>query len=142
MTSSDSSGAPLVNPAVLERLREELDGDEGWLLFLRRFLEHMPVRVKKLRFGLTAGDYEVAMDAVLSLKISCQMVGAERLAGLAVDLQRRLESTGGQRHASSVLPTLGRAYLAAITTCAGQTANSLTLVADQDDVTREYLGAN
>jgi hypothetical protein len=44
------------------------------------------------------------MDAVLSLKISCQMVGAERLAGLAVQLQRSLGAfSGGDWDASGSL---------------------------------------
>ncbi|HCB56830.1 MAG TPA: Hpt domain-containing protein [Arthrobacter bacterium] len=141
MTSPDNSQHLLVDPTVLGRLRVELDDDEGWLLFLQRFLAHLPVRVQKLRFGLLSGDHGMAMDAVLSLKISCQMVGAERLAGLAVDLQRRLESTVGQRDAVSVLPKLGRPCLAAITACAGQTAISLMLVADQADGTQENRGA-
>jgi len=133
MTRPDNSEHPLVDPAVLERLRVELDDDEGWFLFLQRFLAQLPVRVQKLRSGLLSGDHGVAMDAVLSLKISSQMVGAERLAGLAVHLQRRLESTVGQRDPVTVLPKLGRPHLAAITACAGKTAISLTLVADQAD---------
>lgn len=79
-----------VDPAVLARLRVELDDDEGWFLFVRNFLNHLPHRIEKLRRGLAGADYEVAMDAVLSLKISCQMVGAERLAGMALQLQQSL----------------------------------------------------
>ncbi|MBT2248068.1 Hpt domain-containing protein [Arthrobacter sp. BHU FT2] len=79
-----------VDPAVLARLRRELDDDEGWFLFLRNFLNHLPRRIDKLRRGLAGADYEVSMDAVLSLKISCQMVGAERLAGMALQLQQSL----------------------------------------------------
>lgn len=79
-----------IDPAVLARLRLELDDDEGWLLFLRNFLNHLPRRIDKLRRGLAGADYEVSMDAVLSLKISCQMVGAERLAGMALQLQQSL----------------------------------------------------
>ncbi|MGK3649142.1 Hpt domain-containing protein [Pseudarthrobacter enclensis] len=81
-----------VDPAVLARLRRELDDDEGWFLFLRNFLEHLPRRIDKLRRGLAGADYEVSMDAVLSLKISCQMVGAERLAGMALRLQQSLSA--------------------------------------------------
>lgn len=79
-----------VDPDVLARLRAELDDDEGWFLFVRNFLNHLPHRIEKLRRGLAGADYEVAMDAVLSLKISCQMVGAERLAGMALQLQQSL----------------------------------------------------
>jgi HPt (histidine-containing phosphotransfer) domain-containing protein len=79
-----------VDPAVLARLRVELDDDEGCFLFVRNFLNHLPHRIEKLRRGLAGADYEVSMDAVLSLKISCQMVGAERLAGMALQLQQCL----------------------------------------------------
>jgi HPt (histidine-containing phosphotransfer) domain-containing protein len=140
MTRPDNSEHPLVDPAVLERLRVELDDDEGWLLFLRRFLAQLPVRIQKLRSGLLSGDHGVSMDAVLSLKISSQMVGAERLAGLAAHLQRRLETTVDQRDVVTVLPKLGRPYLAAITACAGQTATSLTPMADQADGNQENRG--
>lgn len=87
VNGSAGPGICVLDPAVLERLRSELDDDEGWSLFLSNFLAHLPRRIEKLRGGLAHADYEVSMDAVLSLKISCQMVGAERLAGLALQLQ-------------------------------------------------------
>ncbi|BCW20212.1 hypothetical protein NtRootA9_29200 [Arthrobacter sp. NtRootA9] len=97
-----------VDPAVLARLRVELDDDEGWFLFLRNFIDHLPRRIDKLRRGLAGADYEVAMDAVLSLKISCQMVGAERLAGMALQLQQSL--TVGPDGALCEMPGLERRF--------------------------------
>lgn len=92
---SGGPGTCILDPAVLERLRSELDDDEGWRLFLSNFLAHLPRRIEKLRGGLAHADYEVSMDAVLSLKISCQMVGAELLAELALRLQRSLSAPAG-----------------------------------------------
>ncbi|MEV7635466.1 Hpt domain-containing protein [Pseudarthrobacter enclensis] len=117
-----------VDPAVLARLRAELDDDEGWFLFVRNFLNHLPRRMDKLRRGLAGADYEVAMDAVLSLKISCQMVGAERLAGMALQLQQSL--TVGPDGALCDMPGLER-VLGEISVLAGQTASVLEARAAQ-----------
>jgi len=100
VNGSAGTGTSVLDPAVLERLRSELDDDEGWRLFLSNFLAHLPRRIEKLRGGLVHADYEVSMDAVLSLKISCQMVGAERLAGLALQLQGQLGVLAGPEHAA------------------------------------------
>lgn len=108
-----------VDPAVLARLRLELDDDEGWFLFVRNFLNHLPRRIEKLRRGLAGADYEVSIDAVLSLKISCQMVGAERLAGMALQLQQSL--TVGPDGALCEIPGLERLFKE-ISVLAGETS--------------------
>jgi len=87
----DDDRAPLLDSSVLLRLREELDGDEGvWKVFIQNFVNHLPARTEKLRLALTTGDSAGAMVAVLSLKTSSQMVGAERLAGLVLELEHLL----------------------------------------------------
>lgn len=118
-----------VDPAVLARLRLELDDDEGWFLFLRNFLEHLPRRIDKLRRGLAGADYEVSMDAVLSLKISCQMVGAERLAGIALQLQQSL--TVGPDGGLCEIPGLERLF-GEISVLAGRTSLHLERRLAQD----------
>jgi hypothetical protein len=120
----------LLDPAVLTRLRGELDDDEGWFLFIRRYIAQLPFRVRKLRTGLLAGDHGVAMDAVLSLKISSHMVGAARLAGMAWDLQRCVEAAG-QDHPSSDLPELAVPHLLLISACADETAISLEALVER-----------
>ncbi|MEW1810200.1 Hpt domain-containing protein [Pseudarthrobacter phenanthrenivorans] len=117
-----------VDPAVLSRLRGELDDDEGWFLFIQRFIAQLPFRVRKLSTGLLTGDHGLAMDAVLSLKISSQMVGAARLAGMAWDLQRCVEAAGqdhGPDRACFVLRKLAALHLVPISACADETAVSL-----------------
>jgi histidine phosphotransfer protein HptB len=119
----DDPGRLLVDPAVLVTLRAELDDDEGWLLFLECFLAQLPLRIQKLGTGLLTADHGLAMDAVLSLKISSQMVGADRLAGMALHLQGFLEDMGQQGNA--VLPQLASRHLGPITACAEETAVQL-----------------
>ncbi|WP_458781343.1 Hpt domain-containing protein [Arthrobacter sp. D3-16] len=121
MTQSDGY-APLLNPAVLERLREELEGDEGvWRIFVQNFIGHLPERLERLRQALTTGDFRGSMDAVLSLKTSSQMVGAERLADMAIDLEWALRNDTRDTDAAVALPRLAAGYLRRIKQCGRQT---------------------
>jgi hypothetical protein len=75
MTQSDDAGRPLVDQSVLDRLREELDEDEGYCtVFVGNFIDYLPYRIGRLRLALTTGDLDGAVDAILSLKTSSQMV--------------------------------------------------------------------
>lgn len=131
ITGSGSPVRCLVDPAVLEQLRRELDDDEGWLQFLSNYLAHLPRRIEKLRAGLEAADYELSMDAVLSLKISSQMVGAERLAVLAVQLQQSLGHVAGRDWDLAEWPELARLF-EDISTLAGETGLLLGARAAQE----------
>jgi HPt (histidine-containing phosphotransfer) domain-containing protein len=114
--------APLLEPSVLERLRDELEDDEGvWKVFVQNFIEQLPVRNEKLRQALTTGDVTGAMDAVLSLKTSSQMVGAERLAGLVMDLEQALRHDILGSDPAVALPQLAAAHLRRIKQCSRQT---------------------
>jgi histidine phosphotransfer protein HptB len=114
--------APLLDPSVLERLREELDDDEGvWKVFVQNFIAYLPERNEKLRQALTTADVTGSMDAVLSLKTSCQMVGAERLAGLAIDLEQALRHDILNADPTVALPHLAAAHLRRIKQCSRQT---------------------
>ncbi|WP_159827324.1 Hpt domain-containing protein [Arthrobacter sp. 9AX] len=118
----NSGYAPLLDPSVLERLREELDDDEGvWKVFVQNFITYLPERNEKLRQALTTGDVTGSMDAVLSLKTSCQMVGAERLAGLAFDLEQALRHDILNTDPAVALPHLAAAHLRRIKQCSRQT---------------------
>jgi histidine phosphotransfer protein HptB len=94
--------------------------DPGWLLFLECFLAQLPLRIQKLGTGLLTADHGLAMDAVLSLKISSQMVGAERLAGMAIHLQGFLGD--GTDQGNAVLPQPASRHLGPITARAEETA--------------------
>ena len=125
MAPSDDAGRPLVDPSVLDRLRDELAEDEGYCtVFVGNFIDYLPVRIGRLRLALTTGDLSGAVDAVLSLKTSSQMVGAERLAGLAIDLERSIREDSPYEP-SVALPQLAADYLRPINLCCRQTLNRL-----------------
>jgi HPt (histidine-containing phosphotransfer) domain-containing protein len=125
MTRDDVHTTPLLDPTVLDKLRDELDDEDGiWSLFLHNFIALLPDRTEGLRLTLTTGDLAGALDSVLSLKTSSQMVGAERLAELAADLERSLRSDI-QAKPESALPRLAAAHLKPIMKCERQTADLL-----------------
>jgi HPt (histidine-containing phosphotransfer) domain-containing protein len=126
MAPSDDAGRPLVDPSVLDRLRDELADDEGYCtVFVSNFIDYLPVRIGKLRVALTTGDLPGAVDAVLSIKTSSQMVGAERLAGLAIDLERSIREDSPRKEPSVSLPQLAADYLRPIGLCCSQTLHRL-----------------
>ena len=105
-----------------ENVAEELEGDEGvWRVFVQNFIGYLPERIERLRQTLTTGDFRGAMDAVLSLKTSSQMVGAERLAEMAIDLERALRNETRDTEPSVVLPHLAAEHLRRIKQCGRQT---------------------
>jgi histidine phosphotransfer protein HptB len=126
MSTSDDAPKPLVDQSVLDRLREELEEEEGYtLVFVGNFIEFLPQRLGKLRLALTTGDLDGSMDAVLSLKTSSQMVGAERLAGLALELENEIRAQARHADMSVALPRLAATYLRPITQCSRQTTHRL-----------------
>ncbi|MBT2533068.1 Hpt domain-containing protein [Arthrobacter sp. ISL-48] len=126
MTQPDDSGRPLVDQSVLDRLLEELDQDEGYFtVFVGKFIELLPARIGKLRLALTTGDLDGTVDAVLSLKTSSQMVGAERLAGLAMDLEGAIRNESQLGDPTVGLPRLAAMYLKPIDHCSKQTLHRL-----------------
>jgi HPt (histidine-containing phosphotransfer) domain-containing protein len=126
MTQSEEPDRPLVDQSVLDRLRAELDEDEGYCtVFVANFMDYLPHRIAKLRLALTTGDLDGAMDAILSLKTSSQMVGAERLAGLAMDLEGEIRSEARQSDVAVALPRLAASFLKPIDQCAKQTLHRL-----------------
>jgi HPt (histidine-containing phosphotransfer) domain-containing protein len=90
-------------------------------VFVQTFIALLPHRTERLRLTLTTGDLAGAMDAVLSLKTSSQMVGAERLASLALDLERSLRHDTLHAEPSRVLPRLAASHLGEIINCGQQT---------------------
>jgi HPt (histidine-containing phosphotransfer) domain-containing protein len=123
VTQYDGHTLPLLDSMVLDRLRLELDYDEGvWKVFIQDFVAHLPARLERLRLALTTGDAVTAKDAVLSLKTSSQMVGAERLAGLALDLEGALRFDASEGEPYVVLPRIAAAHLMGIRQSAQQTS--------------------
>ncbi|WP_457948564.1 Hpt domain-containing protein [Pseudarthrobacter sp. alpha12b] len=126
MSTSDDAPKPLVDQSVLDRLRDELDEEEGYSrVFVGNFIEYLPQRLGRLRLALTTGDLEGSMDAVLSLKTSSQMVGAERLAALALELENEIRAEARHADMAVALPRLAATYLRPITQCSRQTMHRL-----------------
>jgi HPt (histidine-containing phosphotransfer) domain-containing protein len=126
MSALDDAPRPLVDQSVLDRLREELEEDEGYCkVFVGNFIECLPQRIGRLRLALTTGDLEGSVDAVLSLKTSSQMVGAERLAGLAMDLEGEIRTEAHEADVAVVLPRLAASFLRTINHCSRQTMHRL-----------------
>jgi histidine phosphotransfer protein HptB len=126
MTQDEANALPLLDPAALDRLRDELDDDEGvWRVFVRNFIAQLPDRTEKLRLALTTGDLAGSLDAVLSLKTSSQMVGAERLAQFALGLERSVRTETREAAPGNVLPRLAVVYLKTIMKCGRQTSDLL-----------------
>jgi HPt (histidine-containing phosphotransfer) domain-containing protein len=115
----------LLDQAALHRLRVELnDNEDMWKIFVTNFIAYLPARTEKLRVALTTGDCSGALDAVLGLKTSSQMVGAERLAELAVSLEQSIR-TDSIADPGRVLPRLAAAHLPQIERCSRQTSHPL-----------------
>lgn len=116
---------PLVDPSVLERLRTELEDCSGYTqVFVAGYIECLPQRIERLRLALTTGDWPGAVDAVLSLKTSSQMVGAELLASLALELEAELRNSASADPAV-VLPQHAARFLGPLNRCSIRTIRSL-----------------
>lgn len=126
MSRQEGSSLPLLDSSVLEKLRDELEVDEGvWKVFIQNFLALLPTRLEKLRLALTTGDAVGARDAVLSLKTSSQMVGADCLASLALELEQLIRAAARDGEPDMVLPRLAATHLVPIRRCAEQTTYPL-----------------
>jgi hypothetical protein len=126
MTAFDHAGPPLVDQSVLERLRDDLDADGGYCrIFVGHFIDYLPRRIGRLRLALTTGDLDASVDAVLSLKTSSQMVGAEQLANLAIALEGEIRTEAHDADVAVVLPRLAASFLQPINKCSRLTMHRL-----------------
>lgn len=95
MNESPHPDRPLVDPAILARLRDELQPGPGICeVFINDYIALLPRRLNRLHQAVECMDLKAAMDAVLSLKTSSLMVGASCLGSLAAELESELRSAG------------------------------------------------
>lgn len=73
---------PVVEWSSMASLSEETQNDDAVQRFMSTFLALLPGRVSRILHALRAQDSAVAMDAVLSLKITSAMIGALRMEQL------------------------------------------------------------
>lgn len=81
--------AHVLDDAALARLGEQLGDPDVLRRFLGRYLAMLEGRIDRLEQALAAADQDDWMDAVLSLKTSSSMAGAQALADQAAALQQR-----------------------------------------------------
>ncbi|WP_354512712.1 Hpt domain-containing protein [Paenarthrobacter sp. 4246] len=90
---------------VLTELQAELGGDQAIITaFVRNYVALLPWRVSRLHRALENLDMEDAMDAVLSLKTSSQMVGAICMDRLATELEISLRLLPNADHLDELRP--------------------------------------
>lgn len=82
------STTQVLDDAALHRLGEQLGDSDILCGFLRRYLALLDARIARLERALRAEDQDDWMDAVLSLKTSSSLVGAQALAERAAELQQ------------------------------------------------------
>ncbi|WP_314191526.1 Hpt domain-containing protein [uncultured Arthrobacter sp.] len=89
---SESATLPVLDLDVLRELEEDMGSTGVAHNFARDYIRIWDKRRTYLEASIADDDAEAAMDAVLSLKNSALMVGAARLAQLAVQLERLVKS--------------------------------------------------
>lgn len=83
----DVQTLPLVDPAVLQDLEDELGRSDLATNFAKDYVGLWEQREHRLAASLADADRDAALESVISLKVSSTMVGARRLAGLAQVLE-------------------------------------------------------
>lgn len=108
---------PLVSLGTLRELERQLDDDTGQcVVFVRNFIGMWDGRYARLAIAVGAWNEPDTMDAVLSLKCSSRMVGAERLGRLVEELEQEVR----QRHRGSAAT-----LLESVRSCGKQTMTHL-----------------
>lgn len=89
---SESAALPVLDLDVLHELEADMGSTGIAHNFARDYIKIWNKRRTYLEASVEDNDAEAAMDAVLSLKNSALMVGASRLAQLAVNLERLVKN--------------------------------------------------
>jgi HPt (histidine-containing phosphotransfer) domain-containing protein len=106
---SDVATAPrtVFDPSLVSSMTGHADDLEFAYVFVTRFRRLLPGRVSRIQVALAGDDYDhpVAMDAVLSLKVSACTLGASELCSLSRRIEEHLRSADlpGAREAADEL---------------------------------------
>lgn len=80
---------PLIDDAALSDLLIALDNDnDAVVLFVSNFVDQWPDRVQRIIDRIRVHDGAGAVTAVLSVRVSSQMIGATRLTSLSTQLEQ------------------------------------------------------
>lgn len=86
----DENDIPLVSRDVLDALEQELGDPVTYVTYVRLNHELWPARYERLAEAIRTADATGAMDSVLSIRSASQMIGAMRLAELALTAELAL----------------------------------------------------
>ena len=81
---------PVLDDGALQSLTDEA-GVDAAQRFLEEYLVLLPVRAAKIFKGLTRGDTETTLEAIISLRVSSGMAGAQRLEAYCASLESALK---------------------------------------------------
>lgn len=81
---------PVLDDGALQDLRDEA-GEDAAQKFMEEYLVMLPVRAAKIFKGLTRGDSETTLEALISLRVSSGMAGAQRLEAYCANLETALK---------------------------------------------------
>jgi hypothetical protein len=75
------------NARTLTGLGEDLESPEVAVQFAVNYLGRLHSRVNRIQWSITCGDYEDALKAAVSLRVTSVVVGAEALAAHATEVE-------------------------------------------------------
>jgi hypothetical protein len=81
---------PVLDDGALQDLKEEA-GEAVAQQFMEEYLVMLPVRAAKIFKGLTRGDTETTLEAIISLRVTSGMAGARRLESYCGGLESALK---------------------------------------------------
>jgi HPt (histidine-containing phosphotransfer) domain-containing protein len=99
----DGDEVRYVDPSVLEDLEEQLASRDITSRFARDYAKMWGQRRRCLEAAVERRDRAVALDAVMSLKVSSAMVGGVRLARLAERLELIIRGEGDLQSTRAIL---------------------------------------
>jgi len=81
---------PVLDDSALQTLTDEA-GEDAAQKFMEEYLVMLSVRAAKIFKGLTRGDTETTLEALISLTVSSGMAGAQRLEAYCGSLESALK---------------------------------------------------
>jgi HPt (histidine-containing phosphotransfer) domain-containing protein len=81
---------PVLDDGALQNLKDEA-GEAVAQQYMEEYLVMLPLRAAKIFKGLTRGDAETTLEAIISLRVSSGMAGAQRLEAYCGTLESALK---------------------------------------------------
>ena len=81
------------DPKAVSSLTGHADDHEFAFVFVGRFRQLLPERVRRIEAAMVGSDLREAMDAVLSLRTSSCTLGAEELCAVSTRIENHLRAS-------------------------------------------------